>query len=94
MCGYHSEKSIYTAITKKRLVLDCVFEDQEVDPHLFISQIGNFLKSVRDKMVSIVQLWEEIDKSAEWAEYFISDIGSLISGVYLSSIYGLDQAIF
>src|SRR6185369_7600559 len=77
--GLHTEKPIYTAISKQREMLDCEFEDHEVDPRLLISGISSFGGFVEEKVAVIVR--QEMDKPPQWAEPFLHGVGTLLDWV-------------
>ena len=79
--GLHTEKRIYTAISKQRPVLDCEFEDHDVDPRKLIWGFSSFNEFVMAKVVSADQLRRELDKQPVWAEPFLRSIGALVDWV-------------
>jgi hypothetical protein len=88
--GMHTEKRIYSAISKRR-VLDCEFEEHDVDPQSLIWGFGSFSEFVLSKM-SMAQLREELDRRPEWAVPFLSGAEALLDWV---RIHGgkLDQLL-
>ncbi len=75
--GLHTEKRIYTAISKEREMVDCEFEDHEVDPRLLVSGISSFGGFVEERLRLIVR--EEVKSTTpEWAEPFLRGIGALL----------------
>ena len=88
--GLHTEKRIYTAISKQREMLDCEFEDHEVDPRLLVSGISSFGGFVEERLTAMVR--KEMDKPPEWAEPFLRGVGTLVEWVEHNS-EKLDQLL-
>lgn len=74
--GLHTEKRIYTAISKQREMLDCEFEDHEIEPRLLVSGISSFGGFVEERLAAIVR--QEMDKSPEWAAPFLRSMEMLL----------------
>jgi hypothetical protein len=85
--GLHTEKRIYSAISKQR-VLDCEFEEHDVDPQKLIWGFGSFSEFVMNKMVPVGQLRhalrQELDKPPEWAAPFVRGVGALLDWVHVN----------
>ncbi len=75
--GLYTEKRIYTAISKQRKLLDCEFEDHEVDPRLLVSGISSFGGFVEERLLSAT-LRRELDKAPEWAEPYLRGVETLV----------------
>ena len=86
--GLHTEKRIYTAISKQRPSIDCEFEDHEVDPRILVGGFGSFNEFV--KLREIVR--QELDKQPLWAEPYLNSIGSLWDWVHTNG-EKLDQLL-
>jgi len=83
--GVHTEKRIYTAISKQRPTFDCEFEDHELDPRTLVWGFSSFSEFVMAKVVSVEQLRQELDKQPEWAAPFLRGVGSLVDWVTANS---------
>ena len=83
--GFHTEKRIYTAISKGRPTIDCEFEEHEIDPRMLVGGVGSFSEFVMAKFVSVGQLREELDKLPKWVDPFLRGVGSLLDWVRLNS---------
>jgi GTPase SAR1 family protein len=79
--GLHTEKRIYTAISKERPTIDCEFEDHEVDPRRLVWGFGSFSEFVMARVVPADQLRRELDKEPAWAAPFLRGVGSLLDWV-------------
>jgi Leucine-rich repeat (LRR) protein len=79
--GLHTEKRIYTAISKRRPTFDCEFEEHEVDPRMLVWGFSSFSEFVMAKVVSVTQLRQELDKEPEWAAPFLRGVGALLDWV-------------
>jgi len=75
--GIHTEKRIYTAISKERTLMDCEFEDHEIDPRLLVGGFGSFGDFVQLKTELRAMMREEHDRSPEWATPFLRGIDVL-----------------
>lgn len=77
--GLHTEKRIYTAISKQREVMDCEFEDHEVDPRLLVGGLTSFNDFVVQRVVAAMKpaMRGEMDKQLEWAVPFVRGMNAL-----------------
>ncbi len=89
--GLHTEKRIYSAISKQR-VLDCEFEDHDIDPQKLIWGFSSFNEFVKNKMVSLAELRQELDKQPIWAEPYLNSNGALLDWVHANGSK-LDQLL-
>jgi len=81
--GLHTEKRIYTAISKQREVLDCEFGDHEVDPRLLVSGICSFAGFVRGKLMVLPQsLSVGTRQLPEWAVPYLLRMEALLEWVH------------
>ncbi len=72
--GMHSERRIYSAILKAR-ILDCEYEFHDVDPQKLISGLSSFGEYV---VLSKDDLRDELDKSPAWAKTLFQDVAQLL----------------
>jgi internalin A len=70
--GFHSERRIYSAIIRER-VLDCEFEWHDVNPQQLVFGFSSF-----GELVTVEGLKRELDKQPQWANQFTSDIMDLM----------------
>ncbi len=75
--GLHTEKRIYTAISKERETIDCEFESHEVDPRRLVSGLGSFGEYVKERGLTAEDLHREFNREPEWAKPFLVGIDSL-----------------
>lgn len=78
--GLHTEKRIYSEISKQR-IMDCEFEDHEVDPNKLIWGLSSFSEFVKARVISVCQLREELDKQPAWAEPYMRGAETLLRWV-------------
>jgi hypothetical protein len=81
--GLHTEKRIYTAISRERPALDCEFEEHEVDPRLLVWGFGSFGDFLGEKIAASVR--QEMDRPPKWAAPFLRGIGTLLDWVNTNS---------
>ncbi len=70
--GFHSERRIYSAITRNR-VLDCEFEWHDVNPQQLVFGFSSF-----GELVTMDGIRRELDKQPQWANEFTRDIMELM----------------
>jgi Leucine-rich repeat (LRR) protein/GTPase SAR1 family protein len=78
--GLHTEKRIYSAISRQR-VLDCEFEDHDVDPQRLVAGFSSFNEFVMGKVISLRQLRQELDKRPTWVGPFLRGAETLLDWV-------------
>jgi internalin A len=85
--GLHTEKRIYTAISKKRETLDCEFEEHEVDPRVLVYGFGSFGDFLSERIAATLRpvVRQEMDRTPDWAVPFMRDVGTLIDWVHTNS---------
>ncbi len=79
--GVHTEKRIYTAISKQRPTIDCEFEEHEIDPRLLVGGFPSFSEFLLCKMELRTILREEHDRQPEWAAPFLGGVRTLLDWV-------------
>lgn len=93
--GLHTEKRIYTAISKQREVIDCEFEEHEVDPRRLVWNMSSFGDFVAEKLTAAdvrAIMREEMDIPPPWAEPFLRTWPGLLGWIAENSIK-LDQML-
>ena len=79
--GLYTEKRLYTAISKARPILDCEFEDHEVDPRVLVGGFSSFNEFVTARVITVSQLRRELNRQPEWTAPFLRGIGGLLDWV-------------
>jgi internalin A len=75
--GMHSERRIYSAILKER-ILDCEFEFHDVDPKCLVSGLSSFGELL---LLSKDELRVELDRIPSWAGALIDQMSRVIEWV-------------